>query len=618
MNSSNKGIRLKEIKFLSENGNSSINLDAPVYVLNGASNTGKSFLVESIDYMLGKEKIETINEANEFNEIQLKITLNNKPFTLYRKFTDSRFEIYNDFLDKKEPNKFKSFYKTGNPTREIKNINDFFLSEMQLYDKLIASNLWAEKNNLTIRLLSRIIFSKEEKIISLTSPIEGGDNTERSTNRNVFKFLLTGADDSSKSTITRENDFKVERIGRLGALKDVIGQLESNLNFPEESLTSLNETKEKISNTESDILNSLAEANKGLSETVKERERVYSELAECQDRKNDLFVNSKNFERLKKIYQADIERLKSQEEAAFLLTVGHDGECSVCGSQSKLVCNDLRKIRLLAKASVAEIFKIEQKSAELQSVLKVIDVKISEVLSSTEELTNRLNLLDKTLAERAPNIKEKNDKLKVLRGMYSQIVNDIFIRSRVNELNIKIQNSESANAPKKYASSDFYPSTDVINGFCRIYSNILTEIKFPGEHSVDFDYKKFDVKIGGKARHLNGKGVRAILNSVFKISLLKYCRENNLFHPGLVILDSPLLTYRDPLKSKHGDLNKDEIDLANTKISYRFLNYLSSLSDLAQFIIIENIDIPDGLGDSITVESFYGEGASHNDRYGLF
>lgn len=618
MNSLHEGMRLKEINFISENGSSSINFDTPIYVLNGASNTGKSFLVESIDYMLGKEKIDKIDEAHKYDEIQLKISLNDKPFTLYRKFSDSNFEIYNGFLDERDSEKFKSFYKVGKPTKKIKNINDFFLGEMQLSDKVISSNLWAEKSNLTIRLLSRIIFSKEEKIISSISPVEEGDRTEKSANRNVFKFLLTGVDDTSANTITRESDFKVERMGRLGALEDVIKQLESNLDFPEESLTSLNDRKEKISKEERLISNALAKANKGLSEIVKERECVSSELGIYHDRKNNLFVNSKNFDRLKKIYQADIERLQSQEEAAFLLTVGHDGECSVCGSQSDLVCNDLKKIDLLAKASVAEISKIEQKSAELQSVLDVIDAKKSEVLSSIEKLTNTLNQLDKTTAERTPNIKENDDKLASLREMYNRVVNDIFIQSRVNELNKKIQESELASIPKKYVSSDFYPSNDVIDGFCKVYSEVLTEIKFPGEHSVDFDYKTFDVKIGGKARHLNGKGVRAILNSIFKISLLKYCRENNLFHPGLVILDSPLVTYRDPLKSKHGKLKKDEIELAQTKISYRFLNYLNSISELAQFIIIENIDIPDGLGDSISVESFHGEGASQEDRYGLF
>jgi hypothetical protein len=301
-----------------------------------------------------------------------------------------------------------------------------------------------------------------------------------------------------------------------------------------------------------------------------------------------------------------------------LLSIGHDGECYVCGNKSTAICEDLEEIDLLAKASLAEISKIEQKSTDLNTTIDSINSQKIEIKSTISALSLKLKKLDQTLEARTPSLKLIDEKSKNFRKTSQVIENDIFIRNRINELNKILQETELAIAPKQYKSANFYPSENAINDFCKAYSKILSDIQFPGENVVTFDYKKFDVIIDGKPRHLNGKGVRAILNSIFKISLLKYCRENDLFHPGLVILDSPLVTYRDPLTSKHGELQKDEQSLAETKISYRFLNYLNSISALGQFIIIENIDIPNNLGDSITVESFYGKGAKDNDRFGLF
>ncbi|MEE9706690.1 hypothetical protein [Aeromonas veronii] len=366
MNIENNGIQIKEIRFIGDKNERFVNFNSNVCILNGASNTGKSFLVEVIDYMLGKESIDEITQAKEYQEIKLKITINREPFTIYRKFSDDKFEVYNGFVDSKKSSDFISYFKTGQPTKSVPNISDFFLEKLQLNDKLISSNLWAEKNKLTLRLLSRIIFSKEEKIISTHSPIEEGDRTEKTKNRNAFKFILTGIDDSNIKTVTRDSEFKSENKGRIHVLEEVIKQLKLALSLPDEEYDSLIEIESRLL-SEINIINSrLAEAKKGLSELMLEREKLSKAIFEFTDRENDLTINQYNFEKLASIYIADIERLESQEEAAFLLTVGHNGECSVCGSSSELVCNDLIDINLLANASIAEIAKIEKKSLRIK------------------------------------------------------------------------------------------------------------------------------------------------------------------------------------------------------------------------------------------------------------
>lgn len=42
------------------------------------------------------------------------------------------------------------------------------------------------------------------------------------------------------------------------------------------------------------------------------------------------------------------------------------------------------------------------------------------------------------------------------------------------------------------------------------------------------------------------KGLRPITQAAFSISLMEYCVGNDSAHPGFLILDSPLLSYKEP------------------------------------------------------------------------
>ena len=104
----------------------------------------------------------------------------------------------------------------------------------------------------------------------------------------------------------------------------------------------------------------------------------------------------------------------------------------------------------------------------------------------------------------------------------------------------------------------------------------------------------YDLAVNGTPRGHNGKGVKAIFHSAFVVAVLIYCRENKLPHPGFVILESPLVTYRKPiLYKRYGELDADEAVVAQTGLKhFKFYEHLASLSDLGQFFVVENNDPP--------------------------
>ena len=73
-----------------------------------------------------------------------------------------------------------------------------------------------------------------------------------------------------------------------------------------------------------------------------------------------------------------------------------------------------------------------------------------------------------------------------------------------------------------------------------------------------FEDSTQDIRVDGEDRKDNGKGVRAVMHAAFKVALLIYCQRNDLPHPDFLVLDTPLLTYRDPITSRHGRLTPDE------------------------------------------------------------
>jgi hypothetical protein len=109
---------------------------------------------------------------------------------------------------------------------------------------------------------------------------------------------------------------------------------------------------------------------------------------------------------------------------------------------------------------------------------------------------------------------------------------------------------------------------------------------------VLFDPKSRDIEINGKPRAANGKGVRSILHAAFSISLAQFCAERSHPRPGFLILDSPLLTYRDPLGSPDPQAEDDKA-LAATDLRERVFECLRSWPEYMQLIVVENVDLPD-------------------------
>jgi hypothetical protein len=137
---------------------------------------------------------------------------------------------------------------------------------------------------------------------------------------------------------------------------------------------------------------------------------------------------------------------------------------------------------------------------------------------------------------------------------------------------------------------------------------ILKEWRYPNLTRVTFNNERFDLFISGKDRASEGKGFRAIACSAFVIGLLRYCGDWELPHSGLVVLDSPLVTY------KRRDVQPGEAITEDVKLA--FYEALAQTPPDRQIIVLENDDPPEHVWPMIHYTHF--SRLAGVGRYGFF
>ncbi len=154
-------------------------------------------------------------------------------------------------------------------------------------------------------------------------------------------------------------------------------------------------------------------------------------------------------------------------------------------------------------------------------------------------------------------------------------------------------------------------SVSAARWLCDVIQDLLREWKFlTSTDVVEFNEQKMDIVVAGKHRHSNGKGLRGFLHGAFNIALMHYCRTNTLPHPGFVILDSPITSYRE------GKVDETE-DEATPEVQAAFWDHLAHWTKDQQIILVENKEPTDSARALAHYTHFYGEKSSEG-RKGFF
>lgn len=317
------------------------------------------------------------------------------------------------------------------------------------------------------------------------------------------------------------------------------------------------------------------------------------------------------------VYESDIARLGALEQGGHLLLARLDRPCPLCGATAEHHHNDgKRDVDRARTAARAEIARIERERRDLFSTIRLLERDGAGHLAQLRKQRARIAAAERLLVFLRPDESGLRQTYEDRIEKRDAVRDQLKLFDQRDRLAVQLsQVTGTKPEPKQHLSVGIDGPTG--HALAVKIQEVLEAWKFPGTPVVSFDPQSQDIRIAGKERRANGKGVRAVLHSAFKVAVMLVCQERGLPHPGILVLDTPLLTYREPVKvPRHGDLTTDERALAATTLHEYFYRHLASLADRAQFIILENSDPPAAVSQGVTVHLF--TGVEGDERMGLF
>jgi hypothetical protein len=566
-----------------------IRLFAGLNVITGLSNTGKSYIRQCFDYMTGSDATpKEIAEARSYEKLFLEIENNNQQFkTLERSLKGGDFLLYENSFDDKEK-VTPEILKSKVDATKRNNISTFLLDLCGIDEVIkIRTNKQNGTENLTFRTISHFFIVDESKIIAETSPIFIANGYANTKMKSAFNFLLTGIDDSSLIAMPNKELQKAQIEAKREVYDQIIKDIEADLETKKTENENLGIDVNKIKLQIDEASKSIRESHNALLEYQQKREENWIQQQEAESRLIVIAELLKRFDLLKQHYISDLQRLEFINEGDHLFEQLEFVHCPFCGSAveghafGKLCVNKEGELIKISEGCRQEAIKIKTLIKDLESTVTSLETEREVIQEMAQNSKREVAICDEQIKENLQprKVSEKNflDNLLIDRQRLAEIETN---NTKLEELKTARTALEILNKDSTQKNTARGLDTYALRDLGDEIERLLEKWKFPNVGTVEFNEQKMDILVKGNPRQSNGKGIRALLHSAFTVGLMLFCKEKNLPHPGWVVLDSPLTTF----KESNG---QGELDEVSGEIQKAFFEHLSTLKD-QQIIILEN------------------------------
>ncbi|AZJ21767.1 hypothetical protein CT694_19820 [Bacillus wiedmannii bv. thuringiensis] len=604
-----------------------VNFDEGINIIYGDSDTGKSSILNLIDYLLGAKKIYLYDEIEQHGRYGLlQVNLNGKAYTFKRDIFDtkSNIEVYPtviEDMDKVFPEEYAPNYGTEGPSGYF---SDFLLSSLNIPIIKVKQSP-SKENSEMVRLSFRDIFKFcyfDQDEIGNRHILNQQNYALFSKNKETFKFLHNVLD-TQITELQNGISEKVKEKKDLNAKYQIISSfLRETKLLTEEALQ-----EEKTKLLESKLL--LDKAIKNITKEMRvdngEREALRDIVVNLEQELHQL-VEEKTYKeaqlnqniRLRKDYNNDINKLQLSlkiKDSLYLKNT-QNVECPLCNNfideielkeefietNEELLKREINSIRNRLKGLNninedlrEEIYfleeKIEKLKRDLQQASKMLDISSKEFvspfikqrdiyISELSSVNERLNKIEYFLKIRNQ-LKELNEKEELL-------------REQIRKLNEKLDKLK-----------ENMPSIESVLDKISLYiKEFLEFIPIRNAYGIGISDKKFlPVVRGREYSDLTSGGLRTLTSIGYIVSLLKNSLLTDTHYPSLIMLDT-VGKYLGKTKKDEKDTNvnedkKEQLDDPSKYVNiYKFLDEMSisfiNKQIKHQIIIVDN-DFPNEL-----------------------
>ncbi len=585
-------------------------------VICGASETGKSFIVESIDFMLGQEEpVRDIPERLGYDRIRMALeSTGSPPLTVDRSVEGGDFRAFTTLLARESPRVEAKTLRWRHSAARSDTLSFSLLERIGMSSHLLRKNASGQTRSLSFRDLARLCVVTEQEIQTRLSPLLSGQYTTATSEYAAFKLLLTGTDDSALVAVKETSRQREQDVGKIELLDELISDLQGEIDEYGASKDELNEQLVRLEQSIGARNEALANVQERLDSTLGRRGALAREIRNGEARIIEIDELTSRFKLLDQHYETDIGRLAAIVESGSLFLHLEQRRCPLCGampSDQHLESDCEGNAAAVVESANAEVIKIQRLRRELGDTVDSLNAERTALLDSLSRFATDYKLVDKELNEIvSPAVSEHRTSYN---SLVSKRADVLFLLEKIGRIErLQAQRIELDTEYQQTANGTSASRTQVpkraLDDFAQTIERILQEWHFPNAVRVFFDETKRDIQIDGKDRGSTGKGLRAITHAAVIVGLMEYCRERNLPHPGFVVLDSPLLAYWKP--------EGDEDDLRGTDLKDMFYRYLMGLDRSCQIIVMENEHPPDSVLANSNVIVFTKN--PHHGRYGFF
>jgi len=582
-------IILKKLVFLGgQKGPAVIDFEPGFNVVSGPSDTGKSLLFECISYVLGgATKPKQPSETDGYTNLFLTVSLGETLATIERSILSNDVRVY---ASSYEDIKGVTPENLSGSAQAKNNISDYLMKIFGIENKKLKKNESDEVISLTFNVLKNLILIDEGKIQAPVSPVFSGINTAVTSDQALFKFLIKGVEYSNAIAKLKPAERKIDVNARI----DVLRQLIEESAFKDDNLSSLEELKKQKAQLDLSIeaeMTQISESQKEIEDLQAKRKIAWNESIYAETKADQRKEILARFNLLAVHYENDLDRLDATIETGELLVGSEQGDCPLCGAKPEFhrpdCIIDAKEILHVRESCEAEKAKIISLKNDLQITILEVQDETKRFDTSKEENQKELKRIDDLLELKLePSLNAQKNYLATLFDKKSRVEGMIDTKEKINVVeglisSLSVKNVRGVKGDKVPAGVN---ASDV-SDFLEYVEKTLKDWHYPNLNRVGFSEDLQDITIGSKNRKDQGKGYRAISCAALIISLLDYCVDKGLPHPGFVVLDSPLVTFRGAKRVSGSDVVADD-----TKNN--FYMSLSKLPKDRQVIVLENDDPP--------------------------
>lgn len=554
---------------------SEVELQNGVNIIHGPSNTGKSMVLDCIDYMLGASDAPLNPVDTKYDTVFMQLT-NSKgeKLTFTRKIKTDNGSGKGDskiHIDSTYP-----AIPTGDYTTSSQGtFNEEILKLLGVDQKVqIIRTQDGKPQALTLRSFLHQFFLKEDKIFTKGTILDNPKHSAITSSLTALMYLI-----DERGTV--EGDYESSQIkkAKKKAVTDYISEkfklLESRnkelndlleLAPGEDPESRMQEIMQEISQTQQSIYAADRESRELMANILRESEKL-QEARFLQDR----------YSMLQSQYESDIERLEFIVDGESNSQEGYVDTCPFCSHE----IDETAKRKSYAKAAAAELRKVSSQLRDLLETQAEIDEQISEHETNLDRLRSKhngtQNLINGSLKPHMDELSEMLDRYRRI----SQLKTELEVNQSMYEvfnLDYNYEEAKETKADKYDAKAKF--DEDVFARLSVAVSDAIKACGYPNFKFASLSRKDYDITVNNKDKRDEGKGYRAFLNTVFAFTLMKFLEEEALHPPMMLFLDSPILS-----------LMEAEDEAASDKMKNGLFQHLIDNTGSCQVVIAEN-EIP--------------------------